>query len=44
MIISTTETVAGREISESLGVATGNTVRAKLAARDIMAGLNSLVG
>lgn len=44
MIISTTETVAGRNISEQLGVATGNTVRAKHVGRDIMAGFKTIVG
>lgn len=44
MIISTTETVAGREIAEQVGVVTGNTVRAKHVGRDIMAGLKTIVG
>lgn len=44
MIISTTETVPGHEIAELLGVARGNTVRAKHLGRDILAGLKSLIG
>ena len=44
MIISTTETVAGREISSLLGVARGNTVRARNIGRDIFAGLKNIVG
>ena len=44
MIISTTETVPGREVSEVLGVVTGNTVQARNIGRDIQAGLRSVVG
>jgi uncharacterized protein YbjQ (UPF0145 family) len=44
MIVTTTETVAGREISEVLGVVKGNTVRARNIGRDIGAGLKSIVG
>jgi uncharacterized protein YbjQ (UPF0145 family) len=44
MIYSTTETIPGREIQESVGVVTGNVVQAKHIGRDIMAGLKSIVG
>ena len=44
MITTTTETVPGRDIAEHLGIATGNTVRAKHVGRDIMAGFKTLVG
>ncbi len=44
MIISTTETIPGHEIAELLGVARGNTVRAKHLGRDILAGLKNLIG
>ena len=44
MIYSTTETIPGREILESVGVVTGNVVQAKHIGRDIMAGLKSIVG
>jgi uncharacterized protein YbjQ (UPF0145 family) len=44
MIVTTTETVAGREISEVIGVVKGNTVRARNIGRDIGAGLKSIVG
>lgn len=44
MIESTTETIAGREITEVLGVVQGNSVRARHVGRDIMAGLKNLVG
>ncbi len=44
MIVVTTETIAGREISETLGLVRGNTIRARHVGRDIMAGLKTLVG
>ena len=44
MIISNTETIPGRNITEFYGVVTGNTVRAKHVGRDIMAGLKNIVG
>ncbi len=44
MIIATTETVSGHEIEETLGVARGNTVRARNIGTDILAGLRNLVG
>ncbi|ANQ50729.1 YbjQ family protein [Flammeovirga yaeyamensis] len=44
MIISTTETIPNREISEILGIARGSTVRARSVGSDIFAGLKNLVG
>ena len=44
MIITNTETVAGREIINSIGIARGSTVRARNVGRDIFAGLKNLVG
>lgn len=44
MILSTTETVPGREIVAVLGVARGSTVRARNLGRDIFAGLKNIVG
>ena len=44
MIISTIETVPGREITEILGVSRGSTVRARNIGRDIFAGLKNIVG
>ena len=44
MILTTTETVAGREIVEVLGVVRGSTVRAKHIGSDIVAGLRNIVG
>lgn len=44
MLIVTTENVAGREITESLGLVRGSTIRAKHLGKDIMAALRNLVG
>ena len=44
MIVTTGLDVPGREIVEVLGVAKGNTIRAKHVGTDIIAGLRNLVG
>ncbi|GIX16566.1 MAG: UPF0145 protein [Rhodothalassiaceae bacterium] len=44
MIITTTETVAGREIARTLGVVTGATVRARHIGSDMLAALKNVVG
>ncbi|MDA9773401.1 YbjQ family protein [Saprospiraceae bacterium] len=44
MIISTTETIPGREIIEVLDIARGSTVRSRNIGRDIFAGLKNIVG
>lgn len=44
MIVSTTETVPGREVVEILGLVTGNIVQSRNIGRDIQAGLKGLVG
>jgi len=44
MIVTTTETIPGKEIIEILGIARGSTVRARNVGRDIMAGLKNIVG
>jgi uncharacterized protein YbjQ (UPF0145 family) len=44
MIYTTTPDVPGREITEILGVISGNIVQSKHVGRDIMAGLKSMVG
>ncbi len=44
MLAATTETVAGHEIAETLGMVRGSTVRAKHIGSDIVAGLRNLVG
>jgi uncharacterized protein YbjQ (UPF0145 family) len=44
MIVTNTETIAGMQVVQVLGVVTGSTVRAKHIGRDFMAGLKNLVG
>lgn len=44
MIVTTTETIAGREIKEMLGIARGSTVRSRNVGRDLFAGLKNIVG
>jgi uncharacterized protein YbjQ (UPF0145 family) len=44
MIITTTDYIPGREITEVLDVARGSTVRARNLGRDIFAGLKNIVG
>ena len=43
MIVSTCETVPGREIVAVLGLARGNTIRARHIGRDITAGIKGLL-
>jgi len=44
MILVNTSTVDGYEITESLGLVRGNTIRAKHIGKDFMAGIRMLVG
>ena len=44
MIISTTETIPGKEIIEVRGIARGSTVRARNVGRYIFASIKNLVG
>ena len=44
MIVVTTLEIPGKNISETLGIARGSTVRARNLGRDIFAGLKNLVG
>ncbi len=44
MIVSTCETVPGREIVAVLGLARDNTIRARHIGRDITAGIKGLLG
>ncbi|WP_224336265.1 YbjQ family protein [Haloprofundus halobius] len=44
MELSNTDEIAGREITETLGVVRGNTVRARNIGRDITQGLRNVVG
>ena len=44
MIMTTSDAVPGREISETLGLVTANAVRARHIGRDVLAGLKNIVG
>ncbi|GIU77621.1 MAG: hypothetical protein KatS3mg005_0859 [Bryobacteraceae bacterium] len=44
MILTTSEAIAGKRIVRTLGLARGNTVRARHIGRDILAGLRNIVG
>ena len=44
MIISTTEQIPKKEVSEILGIARGSTVRAKNIGKDIFAGFRNIIG
>lgn len=44
MIISTTETIAGKKVVRTLGLVKGNTIRARHFGRDIAASFRSVVG
>lgn len=44
MILTNIETVPGKSIIKHLGLVNGNTVRAKHAGKDILAGLKNIVG
>jgi uncharacterized protein YbjQ (UPF0145 family) len=44
MIISTTPNIEGKQVSQLLGIARGNTVRSRNVARDIFATLKNVVG
>ena len=44
IIVTTTETIPGKQIKEILGIARGNTVRARNVGRDIAAGFKNLIG
>jgi uncharacterized protein YbjQ (UPF0145 family) len=44
MILSTTDTIPNKEITENLGIARGSTVRARNIGRDLFAGLKNIVG
>lgn len=44
MIITTTDSIPGKEITEIIGIARGSTVRARNVGRDIFASLKNLVG
>lgn len=44
MILSTTETIAGKRIVRTLGLARGLSIRGRHAGKDVLATLRSLVG
>ncbi len=44
MILVNTDFVEGKKITETLGIAKGNTIRAKWVGKDIIAGLRQIVG
>ena len=44
MLCTTTETIAGKEITQILGPVSGNVVQSKHIGRDIMAEIKSIVG
>ena len=44
MLLTTTETIAGHEVVETLGLTRGNVIRAKHVGNDIVAGLRNFVG
>jgi uncharacterized protein YbjQ (UPF0145 family) len=44
MLLSTTETIPGKEIVKYLGLAKGNTIRARHIGRDVMASVRNIIG
>jgi uncharacterized protein YbjQ (UPF0145 family) len=44
MLVTTTDTVAGRAVRETLGLVRGSTVRSKHVGADLVAGLRNIVG
>lgn len=44
MIVTTTETIKGKKIVHSVGLARGNTIRARHLGRDILAALRNVIG
>jgi uncharacterized protein YbjQ (UPF0145 family) len=44
MIITTSEQIAGKDITKTIGLVKGSTIRARHVGRDIMAGLRGIVG
>ena len=44
MIITTAETIEGKNVVKTIGLTKGSTIRARHVGRDIMAGLRGMVG
>jgi len=44
LIVTTTDTIEGRQVTDVMGLVRGNSVRARHVGRDLLAGLRNLVG
>jgi len=44
MILTTTDYIAGKKVVRTLGMAKGNTIRARAIGKDILAGFKQIVG
>lgn len=44
IIVTTTQEIPGKKIKKVLGIARGNTIRARHIGRDVMAGLKNIIG
>ena len=44
IILSNTDSVAGKKVLQTMGIVKGNTIRARHVGKDILAGLKNLVG
>jgi len=44
MLLTTSDQIPGKKISQTLGLVRGNTIRARWFGRDILAGLKQIVG
>ena len=44
MLMTTADTIPGREVTETIGLVTANAVRARHVGRDILASLKNIVG
>lgn len=44
MLLTTTPTIEGKQVKETLGIVRGNTVRSRWFGRDILAGFKNLIG
>jgi uncharacterized protein YbjQ (UPF0145 family) len=44
LIVTTTDTIEGRQVTDVIGLVRGNSVRARHVGRDLLAGLRNLVG
>ena len=44
MIVTSSEKIEGQQITKTLGLVKGNTIRARHVGRDIVAGLRTIIG